>query len=212
MGTRGHLGGLAEATLQALLLLDASGKELVFLETVGTGQSEVEVIGIADTVLLVLMPGSGDSVQALKAGIMEIPDVIAINKLDHPAAKTMLNEVRSILALDTESEWRPPIVLTEATRGENVPELWEKIEAHRAHLEESGQLDERRRRNLAGEVFAVASARAKQHLERAVADDPELRRLLDEVQRRELDPLSAVREILEKVFRIDRDAGSAHTP
>jgi LAO/AO transport system kinase len=143
---------------------------------------------------------------------MEIPDVIAINKLDHPAAKTMLNEVRSILALDTESEWRPPIVLTEATRGENVPELWEKIEAHRAHLEESGQLEERRRRNLAGEVFAVASARAKQHLERAVADDPELRRLLDEVQRRELDPLSAVREILEKVFRIGRDAGSAHTP
>ena len=90
MGTRGHLGGLAEATLQALLVLDAAGKELVFLETVGTGQSEVEVIGIADTVLLVLMPGSGDSVQALKAGIMEIPDVIAINKMDHPAAKTML--------------------------------------------------------------------------------------------------------------------------
>jgi LAO/AO transport system kinase len=211
MGTRGHLGGLAEATLQALLLLDAAGKELVFLETVGTGQSEVEVIGIADTVLLVLMPGSGDSVQALKAGIMEIPDVIAINKLDHPAAKTMLNEVRSILSLDTESEWQPPIVLTEATRGENVPELWEKVEAHRSYLEKSGQLDERRRRNLAGEVFAVASARAKQHLEQAVADDPELRRLLDAVQRRELDPLSAVREILEKVFRIGRDGSSART-
>jgi LAO/AO transport system kinase len=211
MGTRGHLGGLAEATLQALLLLDAAGKELVFLETVGTGQSEVEVIGIADTVVLVLMPGSGDSVQALKAGIMEIPDVIAINKLDHPAAKTMLNEVRSILSLDTESEWRPPIVLTEATRGENVPELWEKVEAHRSYLEESGQLDERRRRNLAGEVFAVASARAKQHLEQAVAGDPELRRLLDAVQRRELDPLSAVREILEKVFRIGRDGSSAGT-
>ena len=211
MGTRGHLGGLAEATLQALLLLDAAGKELVFLETVGTGQSEVEVIGIADTVMLVLMPGSGDSVQALKAGIMEIPDVIAINKLDHPAAKTMLNEVRSILSLDTESEWRPPIVLTEATRGENVPELWEKVEAHRSYLEESGLLDERRRRNLAGEVFAVASARAKQHLERAVADDPELRRLLDAVQRRELDPLTAVREILEKVFRIGRDGDSART-
>src|SRR2546422_405154 len=121
MGTRGHLGGLAEATLQALLVLDAAGKELVFLETVGTGQSEVEVIGIADTVLLVLMPGSGDSVQALKAGIMEIPDVIAVNKMDHPAAKTMLNEVRSILALDTDSEWRAPSVLTEATRGEDRP-------------------------------------------------------------------------------------------
>jgi LAO/AO transport system kinase len=202
MGTRGHLGGLAEATLQALLLLDAAGKELVFLETVGTGQSEVEIIGIADTVLLVLMPGSGDSVQALKAGIMEIPDVIAINKMDHPAAATMLNEVRSILTLDRERDWRPPIVLTEATRGENVPELWEKIEAHRAHLVASGQLEERRARNLAREVFSVALSRAKQHLEHAVEDDPELRRLLDAVRRRELDPLSAVREILERVFGV----------
>ena len=127
MGTRGHLGGLAEATLQALLVLDAAGRDLVFLETVGTGQSEIEVIGVADTVVLVLMPGSGDSVQALKAGIMEIPDVIVVNKKDHPAAKTMLNEVRSILALDTESDWKPPIVLTEAVTGEGVPELWEKI-------------------------------------------------------------------------------------
>jgi LAO/AO transport system kinase len=202
MGTRGHLGGLAEATLQALLLLDAAGKELVFLETVGAGQSEVEVIGIADTVVLVLMPGSGDSVQALKAGIMEIPDVIAINKKDHPAAKTMLNEVRSILSLDRERAWRPPIVLTEATRDENVPELWEKIAGHREHLESEGQLEERRRKNLAAEVFAVASGRAKDHLEQAVRDDPELRRLLDEVQRRELDPLSAVREILGKVFKL----------
>jgi LAO/AO transport system kinase len=203
MGTRGHLGGLAEATLQALLVLDAAGKELVFLETVGTGQSEVEIVGIADTVLLVLMPGSGDSVQALKAGMMEIPDVIAINKMDRPDARTMLNEVRSILALDRGRDWSPPIVLTEAVGGEGVPELWERLAEHRAHLEQSGRLEERRRANLAREVFSVASGRAKQHLERAVADDPELRRLLDEVQRRELDPLSAVREILREVFRID---------
>jgi LAO/AO transport system kinase len=202
MGARGHLGGLAEATLQALLVLDAAGKELVFLETVGAGQGEVEVIGIADTVVLVLMPGSGDSIQALKAGIMEIPDVIAINKMDHPAAKTMLNEVRSILSLDKERAWRPPIVLTEATRDENVPQLWEKIAAHRAFLEAEGLLEQRRRENLAGEVFAVASARAKAHLERAVADDPELRRLLAAVQSRELDPLTAVREIIDKVFHL----------
>jgi LAO/AO transport system kinase len=153
-------------------------------------------------VVLVLMPGSGDSVQALKAGIMEIPDVIAINKMDHPAAKTMLNEVRSILSLDHERDWKPPIVLTEATRGENVPELWAKIEEHRAHLESGGQLEQRRRQNLAREVFAVASGRAKAHLERAVAGDPELRRLLDEVQSRELDPLTAVQEIMEKVFKL----------
>jgi len=202
MGTRGHLGGLAETTLQALLVLDAAGKDLVFLETVGAGQSEVEVIGIADTVVLVLMPGSGDSVQALKAGIMEIPDVIAINKMDHPAAKTMLKEVRSILSLDPDRAWKPPIVLTEATRGENIPELWEKVEEHRAHLESGGLLEERRRKNLAGEVFAVASGRAKAHLQQAVADDPELRRLLDEVQSRELDPLTAVKEIMERVFKL----------
>ncbi len=120
MGTRGHLGGLAEATLQALLVLDAAGRDLVFLETVGTGQSEIEVISVADTVVLVLMPGSGDSVQALKAGIMEIPDVIVVNKKDHPAAKTMLNEVRSILSLDKERDWRPPIVLTEALKEEGI--------------------------------------------------------------------------------------------
>jgi LAO/AO transport system kinase len=207
MGTRGHLGGLAEATLQALLILDAAGKDLVLLETVGAGQSEVEVIGIADTVLLVLMPGSGDSVQALKAGIMEIPDVIAINKMDSPAAKTMLNEVRSILALGHGHGWNPPIVLTEAVRGENIAELWEKIEEHRAFLTETGELEERRRANLAREVFAVASNRAGRHLERAVTDDPELRRLLAEVQARELDPLTAVREILEKVFHI-HDGGT----
>ena len=205
MGTRGHLGGLAEATLQAMLLLDAAGKDIVFLETVGTGQSEVEVIGVADTVLLVLMPGSGDSIQALKAGIMEIPDVIAINKMDHPAAKTMLTEVRSVLSLDRESAWKVPIVLTEAHRGENVPELWAAVEDHRAYLEQEGLLDERRRRNLTGEVFAVASARVEDHLRRAVEADPELGRLLDGVQRRELDPLSAVRELVKRVFGIDGD-------
>jgi LAO/AO transport system kinase len=211
MGTRGHLGGLAETTLQAALVLDAAGKDLVFLETVGAGQSEVEIISIADTVLLVLMPGSGDSIQALKAGIMEIPDVIAVNKCDHPAAKTMVNEVRSVLALDAEMDWQPPIVLTEAVRGEGIEELWSEIEAHRKHLEDGDLLAERRAKNLAGEVFAVASARAKSHLEGAVGDDPELQRLLEAVQRRELDPLTAVREIMEKVFKVHEDGDRPDT-
>jgi LAO/AO transport system kinase len=207
MGTRGHLGGLAEATLQAVLLLDAAGKEVVFVETVGAGQSEVEVTGIADTVVLVLMPGSGDSVQALKAGIMEIPDVIAINKMEHPAAKTMLNEVRSIVAL-AEPEKRPAILLTEALTGENVAKLWEAIEEHRAALEADGRLEERRRKNLAAEVFAVASSRASAHLRAAVAEEAGLRAVLAQVESRELDPLSAVQRILEEVFELDvSDAG-----
>ena len=205
MGTRGHLGGLSETTLQALLVLDAAGKDVVFLETVGTGQSEVGVLSIADTVVLALMPGSGDSIQALKAGIMEIPDVIAINKMDHPMAKAMLNEVRQVLSLGPKDGWRPPIVLTEAVRGEGVDTLWEKIGEHRAWLEADGELEARRRRNLAAEVFGVASARARRHLEETVAGSDELRRLLADVQERRLDPLTAVREILEKVFRIADD-------
>jgi len=202
MGTRGHPGGLAETTLQALLLLDAAGKDVVFLETVGTGQSEVGVLSIADTVVLVLMPGSGDSIQALKAGIMEIPDVIAINKSDHPLAKTMLNEVRQVLALGGNDPEPPAIVLTEAARGEGIDELWAAIGGHQARLAADGRLDERRRHNLAQEVFQVAGARARRHLEEAVRDDPELRRLLAAVESRQLDPLTAVREILEQVFRI----------
>ena len=203
MGTRGHLGGLAETTLQSLLVLDAGGKDIVFLETVGTGQSEVGVMSIADTVVLALMPGSGDSIQALKAGIMEIPDVIVINKMDHPMAKTMMNEVRQVLSLGPAEGWKPPIVLTEALRGEGVGTLWEKILEHRAWLESAGELERRRRRNLSHEVFAVASTRARRHLEETVREDAELRRLLDEVQARKLDPLTAVREILEKVFHIE---------
>jgi LAO/AO transport system kinase len=202
MGTRGHLGGLAEATLQAVLILDASGKDVVFVETVGAGQSEVEVTGVADTVLLVLMPGSGDSIQALKAGIMEIPDVIAINKSDQHEAKTMLNEVRSIVGL-AEPGRRPAILLTEALRGDGVPELWDALVQHRTALESDGRLEERRRKNLASEVFAVASSRALAHLEAAVANDPALQSVLASVEKRELDPLTAVRRILEEVFELD---------
>ena len=130
MGTRGHPGGLSEATLQAVLILDASGKDVIFVETVGTGQNEIGVLSIADTVVLALMPGTGDAVQALKAGIMEIPDAIAINKLDHPQAAALVADVRQMLALGAGEV--PPIVKTEALRGEGIEELWAAIEAHKA--------------------------------------------------------------------------------
>jgi LAO/AO transport system kinase len=198
MGTRGHAGGLAEATLQALLVLDAAGKDVVFLETVGTGQSDIGVLSIADTVVLALQPGSGDSVQALKAGIMEIPDVIAVNKCEHPLARTTATDVRQVLALGPRETVKPPVVLTDALAGIGIGQLWDAVEAHRV----AGGLEERRRRNLAAEVFAVASARARRHLEAAVAEDPELARLLEQVERRELDPLSAVRAILHQVFHL----------
>src|SRR6188472_3828002 len=122
MANRGALGGLSEAALQAALLMDASGKDDVFLETVGVGQAEVDVIDHADTVVLVLMPGSGDSVQALKAGIMEIPDVIVVNKADHPLTDTMVREIRGVLALGPRQDWEVPIIRTEAVKGEGVAE------------------------------------------------------------------------------------------
>ncbi|MBA2294804.1 MAG: methylmalonyl Co-A mutase-associated GTPase MeaB [Actinobacteria bacterium] len=204
MGTRGHLGGLAEATLETLLLVDASGKDVIFLETVGTGQSEVEVIGSVDQVLLVLMPGSGDSVQALKAGIMEIPDVIAVNKLDHPAARTMAQEVRSIVALEPDRDRRPAILLTEAVRGDGVPELWVALEARRAALAERGELDERRRRNLEAEVEALAVSRLREHARRAMGEDAHVRDLVVGVGRREVDPLTAVAALVEAVVAGER--------
>jgi LAO/AO transport system kinase len=203
MGTRGHLGGLAEATLQALLLVDASGKDVVFLETVGTGQSEVEVIGIADVVLLVLMPGSGDAVQALKAGIMEIPDVIVVNKMDHPAARTMLQEVRSIVALDPDRERRPRILLTDALRAEGVPELWEALEGRRADLAARGELERRRERNLSGEVETLAVARLRERVRAAMATDRGVREAVEGVTRREIDPLTAVSLVIETVTEAD---------
>ena len=203
MSTRGYLGGVSEATLQALLLLDASGKDVLLLETVGVGQSEVEVASIADTVVLVLMPGSGDSIQALKAGVMEIPDVIVINKADHPATRTMRSEIRSILSLGGEREWKPPIVETEATRGEGVPQLWEAVGGHRAFLEQGDGLAARRRRSIENEVVTLAVSQVRRRLAEAVASDPQVRGLLDRVHARELDPLTATREIAERVLHLE---------
>jgi len=127
--------------------------------------------------------------------------VIAINKSDHPQARQTANDVRQVLAL-APSGPQPPIVLTEALRGDGIDKLWEAVDGHRAGLEAEGALEQRRRRNLAAEVFAVASARARRHLEQTVAEDPELQRLLDRVERRELDPLTAVHTILETVFHL----------
>jgi LAO/AO transport system kinase len=198
MASRGSLGGLSEATLQAALLMDASGKDDVFLETVGVGQAEVDIIDHADTVVLVLMPGSGDSIQALKAGVMEIPDVIVVNKSDHPLTDTMIREIRGVLSLGPQEGWRVPIIRSEASRAEGIDELAEAIEAHRAHIEREGTLSERRRRNLMNEVLALAAGRLRRRLEDSVREDEEVKRLLDEVVARRLDPASAATRLLER--------------
>lgn len=198
MASRGALGGLAEAALQAALVMDAAGKDDVLLETVGVGQAEIDIIDHADTVVLALMPGSGDSIQALKAGVMEIPDVIVVNKADHPLTDTMVREVRTALALGPQEPWKVPIVKTEAVTGEGVAELLEQIDAHRAHIEAEGTLEQRRARNLRNEVLGLAGARLKRQLEIRAENDPAVAELLERVVRRETDPANAARELLER--------------
>src|ERR1700745_1598902 len=157
MASRGALGGLSEAALQAALLMDAAGRDVVLLETVGVGQAEVDIIDHADTVVLVLMPGSGDSIQALKAGVIEIPDVIVVNKADHPLTDTMVREIKGVLALGPKVDWPVPIIRTEAVRGEGVAELADTLDEHRAYIDAQGTLSARRRRNLLNEVLAIAT-------------------------------------------------------
>ncbi len=197
MANRGALGGLSEAALQAALLMDASGRDVVLLETVGVGQAEVDIIDHADTVVLVLMPGSGDSIQALKAGVMEIPDVIVVNKSDHPLTDTMIREIKGVLALGPRKGWEVPIVRTEAARGEGAEELREKLAAHREYIVAEGTLSERRRRNLLSEVLGIATFRLRRELEAAIREDPSTQELLDRVVSREIDPASAAATILE---------------
>jgi LAO/AO transport system kinase len=204
MANRGALGGLSEAALQAALLMDASGRDLVLLETVGVGQAEVDIIDHADTVVLVLMPGSGDSIQALKAGVMEIPDVIVVNKAEHPLTDTMIREIKAVLALGPKPDWPVPIIRTEAVRGEGVEEVAAKLAEHRAHIEAAGTLTERRRRNLLNEVLAIATYRMRRELEESVREDEEVRDLLDRVVSRELDPASAATSILERERQVSR--------
>jgi LAO/AO transport system kinase len=217
MANRGALGGLSEAALQAALLLDAAGREDVFVETVGVGQAEIDIIDHADTIVLVLMPGSGDSIQALKAGVMEIPDVIVINKADHPLTDTMVREIRGVLSLanldrspeEVRGRWRVPIVKTEASRGVGVEELVGRLDEHREHILAAGQLDERRARNLRNEVLAIATARMRRRLEEDLGEDTEFQALIEQVVERRIDPASAAATLLEREAARVAAAGEA---
>jgi LAO/AO transport system kinase len=210
MANRGALGGLSEAALQAALLLDAAGRQDVFVETVGVGQAEIDIIDHADTIVLVLMPGSGDSIQALKAGVMEIPDVIVINKADHPLTDTMVREIRGVLSLanlerppeEVRARWKVPIIKTEATLGRGIDELVASLSKHRAHIVAAGQLEERRSRNLRNEVLAIATARMRRRLEEELREDPDFQQLIAEVMQRRLDPASAATALLEREMQL----------
>ena len=198
MGSRGHLGGLAGGSRLAALMMDAAGMDVVIYETVGVGQGEVEVASAADTVVLALQPGAGDSVQALKAGIMEVADIFCINKSDHPQARGAASEVRSILEIGHELDPDapiPPILMTRGDTGEGIEELKRTIQEHRASLEETGALEKRRREALREFVVSWATSRLEKEMQERLAH--ENTEIMDRVYNRELDPISAS----EKIFR-----------
>jgi LAO/AO transport system kinase len=200
MGSRGHLGGLAGGSRLAAIAMEACGYDVILYETVGVGQGEVEVASAADTVVLCLQPGTGDSVQALKAGVMEIADIFCINKADNPQAKNAASEVRSILEIGHELDpdpWFPPIVMTRGDTGEGIQELKDTIAKHRRFLEQDGRLGKRRRAALRDFVISWAKNRLEIEMhERLNRKDTEL---VEKVYNRELDPISASDRIFKEV-------------
>ncbi|WP_217915248.1 methylmalonyl Co-A mutase-associated GTPase MeaB [Miltoncostaea marina] len=198
MASRGHQGGLAEATADAVLVLDAAGFDVVLVEAVGAGQNEVEIQSLTDTVVLTLMPGSGDGVQAIKAGVMEIPDVLAVTKADREGADALVGELRAALGLVPSGPWKPPIVRVRALEDGGVAELWEQVERHRAFLAEEGRLEARRREGLARQLRALALGRLARRLDAAVPA-PELGRVVDDVLARRADPGEAVDRMLARL-------------
>jgi len=204
MATRGHLGGLARATSDVALVFDAAGKDVVIIETVGVGQDEVDIVRTADISIVVLVPGTGDEVQALKAGIMEIADIFVVNKADREGADRLVHSVAAMLGLQTfqPDDWRPPILKTEATTGAGVPEVITAIQQFRAHSEATRATRQRTRQEY--RLRDLLSHRFMQLVEQTLPDG-ELQRVVDGIASREVDPYSAATEIINRVRR----AGSA---
>jgi LAO/AO transport system kinase len=202
MATRGHLGGLAHATSEAALVLDAAGKDVILIETVGVGQDEIDIVRTADISLVTIVPGAGDEVQALKAGIMEIADIFVVNKADREGADRTVASIEALLGLQTfpAGAWRPPIVKTEATAGRGVAELLETIERFRA--QGSGSSRERRVARAEWRLRELLAQRLLQHVEQRVLDQGELQRTLQRIAAREIDPYTAVDGIVSRALRI----------
>ena len=198
MATRGHLGGLARASADAALVLDAAGKDVVFIETVGVGQDEVEIVGTADVSVVVLVPGAGDDVQAIKAGIMEIGDIFVVNKSDRGGADRVVAAIEGSLSLQAfaAAAWRPPVLETSATTGEGVPEVWSAIGRFREH--DSRTREQRRRTRHEATLKDILSRRFLRHVERTLGSD-KFQSLVDGVASRASDPYSTADRIMEAV-------------
>ena len=200
MATRGHLGGLARATSEVALVLDAAGKDVVIIETVGVGQDEIDIVRTADISVVTVVPGSGDEVQALKAGIMEIADIFVVNKADREGADRTVASIETNLSLQTfgPNEWRPPILKTEATTGKGIPDLLESIQRFRVHT--TAAQGKRRRVRAEFRLRELLARRFLQHVEERVLDAGEFDRFLDRIAMREVDPYTAVDEIMKRAI------------
>jgi LAO/AO transport system kinase len=194
MATRGHLGGMALAAPEALRVLDASGKDLILVETVGVGQAEVEVATATDTTLVVVSPGWGDAVQVSKAGILEIADLFVVNKADKEGAEDAVGDLRSMLRMGPKTPWTPPIVKTSTTSGEGIDELWEAIQRHREHQESTGELEAKRGRRVLEEVKNMVAFRLREQVAGKVAEE-----LAADLATRRMDPYRAAEILLERV-------------
>ena len=196
MGARGHLGGLAAATREAIHLLDAYGRDVILVETVGVGQSELEISTICDSVTLTLMPESGDAVQTIKAGILEIADIFVINKVDLGGAEKMRRLIQDAMALGPKQAWRPPIVMVSAANEEGIAKVWEAILSHQAYLKESGALTSRRQERVKQGVVALVAERAREDARRLLDGDTVVGRRLRDNRNGKLNPYTLAEEVL----------------
>jgi LAO/AO transport system kinase len=199
MATRGHLGGLAAATADVLTVLDASGRDVILLETVGVGQDEVEVVGTADVSIVVLVPGLGDEVQALKAGIMEIADVFAVNKADRDGVDRLVAEIESMLSMAASDGPPPAVVRTVATRDQGIDALWKAVEAYRASADASGALERKRRASLRRQLQEAVRARVMDHVFARLVSAEEMERTVERLATRSTDPFSAADEVVRRM-------------
>lgn len=202
MGTRGSLGGLSRKTAEAAKIMDAAGKDVIFIETVGVGQSEVDVIKATDTTIVVLVPGLGDDIQAIKAGILEIADIFAINKADRDGVERLNNEIEMMLELNqTMVDWRPPVKRTVASKGEGIAELISAVEDHITHLHQSGQLAVRRTERTKNELLALLDEQIGRHILRQITTGGDFDKLVASVEKREQDPYTVVAALLRQMLR-----------
>jgi LAO/AO transport system kinase len=199
MGTRGSLGGLSRATREAVQILDAFGKDLIVIETVGVGQSEIDIVKAADSTVVVLTPAGGDSVQTIKAGIMEIGDIFAVNKSDLPGAERTVAEVNMMLDLKEEPGWRPPVIPVMALRGEGVDGLWQSLQEHRDYLQRHGLLEARRRERAGRELGELVEFLVKSRVWESIKTQISLDKLIEAIALRRRDPYSAARELLRQI-------------